>query len=379
MNFQVKTADLVGVTKLLAPLTEDRSPLLHLAYIKLVVLPERLTLTATNLQVGARISIDAETKSFGAALVPAKKFHQWVSAIKADSISGTLKAGKLTLKAGGSRATINVLVDEHAVDFPDPDFTGDTVFDTTSIRLSDAISRVSTAAAVEDLARPFLVGIWFLVHDRSLMMTSTDGYRLSTLQLSADAHVNSSFTVPSKAASSIQKLIKAHAGDDITCKITPSVAVFSSGDRFDAFAAILQYEYPDVLELLPREFVCQAEVERQDITEAVKRSMVFTQSVNATDVYNATFDITPDSDVDLPDAGSLVIRGQGEDGGVKETIPIAMTGDTLEMTFNLSFLNTALATFKDVQVELNFSDSGVIMKPTTSEDNYRYFILKKTL
>src|SRR6185436_20107523 len=168
---------------------------------------DRLTLTATDLELGIRCSCPARVKKEGSGTVPARKLLDYVRLLPDGDVNMKfLDNHWANITSGRSRTKIAGMSRES---FPELPAMPEPIAEVPVKTVAAMIARTSFAISMEE-SRFTLNGALLLMRPEGLTMVATDGHRLAYVQASqADSGtVNQQFRalVPKKAMVELSRL-----------------------------------------------------------------------------------------------------------------------------------------------------------------------------
>ena len=137
----------------------------------------KVSLTTTNLDLGARCSIKAEVSESGTVTLPVKELGNIVRQLADMEVSvetGTEPKAKITTRG----SVFNVMGMESAEFPPLPTLEGQREFDLERTELVQMLKNVSYAQSVNE-ERYMLKGVYFFLEEEELSLVATDGRRLA--------------------------------------------------------------------------------------------------------------------------------------------------------------------------------------------------------
>src|ERR1044071_5545541 len=213
MEFTVSKSDLVRELGLSQGVVEKKTTIPILSNVLLEAAGDRVTLTATDLELGIRCSCPAKVKKEGAGTVPAKKLLDFVRLLPEGEVNMKfLENHWASITCGRSRTRIAGMSRES---FPELPQMPASMAEIPVKTLSSMIARTSFAISMEE-SRFTLNGALLLMRPEGLTMVATDGHRLAFVQATAaeSGRVDQQFRalVPKKAMGELVKLAE-DAGD----------------------------------------------------------------------------------------------------------------------------------------------------------------------
>src|SRR5437588_10493161 len=188
MEFTVSKSYLVRELSLSQGVVEKKTTIPILSNVLLEAAGERVTLTATDLELGIRCSCPARIKKEGSGTVPARKLLDFVRLLpEGDVTMKFLENHWATITSGRSRTRIAGMSGES---FPALPQMPEPMAEIPIKILVSMIARTDFAISVEE-TRFTLNGSLLLMRPEGLTMVATDGHRLAYVQAAPGAGSNS--------------------------------------------------------------------------------------------------------------------------------------------------------------------------------------------
>lgn len=273
--FSVNRSQLAAELNLLLPVIERKTTLPILSYALFRAQNDRLEVTATSLDVTAKVDLNANVAQEMALCVPLRQLSRLVQLLEGDDVSFTLKSNeRVEVKSGSAR---HLLPTRPETDFPDVDKpveSASTIPATTLAALLNAVrySMLPNDGVVRSADIPF-TGIQLKSKDGKL---EVQGSRKVTLALATCAFTGPEFCVviPPQAVSTLA----AFDDGDVGIGVTDKHATFTCGPR-QLTARLLIGQFPDWSNVLP-EFKQSVSVESESLATATRRAMLTTSAEN---------------------------------------------------------------------------------------------------
>src|ERR1051326_3026231 len=175
MEFTVNRSDLVRELSLSQGVVEKKTTIPILSNVLLEASGERITLTATDLELGIRCSCPARVKKEGSGTVPAKKLLDYVRLLPEGDVNMKfLENHWAAITAGRSRTRIAGMSRDSFPELPPmPEHTAEIPVQT----LASMIARTSFAISMEE-SRFTLNGAFLLTRPEGLTMVATAGHQI---------------------------------------------------------------------------------------------------------------------------------------------------------------------------------------------------------
>jgi DNA polymerase III subunit beta len=297
-----------------------------------------LRVAATDMELSLRATLPAQLTGDGSIVLPGKTFADIARLLPADEVSIEHKPSEsvVHIVSGTASYTLNTYNPE---DFPRlPELDAVTTFAVEREPLLETIGRVARAAS-RDESRPVLTGILVQFTGGTLVMAATDSYRLAVKQTALEGTVPElEAIVPARALQELARI--ANTGDEVEVGVHENQVIFATSGVWLTTRRI-DGQFPNYKQLLPEAFEYELTVPRLELLDVVRRAAVMIQRSTPLQIRFAEGELT-------------VIARTHEVGESKESMPIAFTGETLEMGFNADFLRDGLESLEgdDVRVKL---------------------------
>jgi DNA polymerase-3 subunit beta len=333
-------------------IVEPRQTLPILANVLLETEEGTVRLTATDLEVGARVSVPARVVGKGAITVSARKLAEIVKELPAAAIA--LKVGdnaSVSLRCAG--------VTYKLVGMPPDDFppvvpaspAGWLTLEAKALR--DMLTQTSFAIS-HDETRYALNGVLFALQGKEMRLVATDGHRLA-LSVRTLGEVGRAVTgiVPRKAVAEIMRVLG--AGEEIQLGITENQFVLQM-PNFLMTARLIEGQFPNYEAVVPKGHPGKLVISRAAVAAALRRVSVMAEERNK-----------PVKLVLAP--AVLRITASSQDlGEAEETLDVDYAGDELAIGFNSKYLLDAIGPIENEQIVLEFKDGlspGVVRSPAS--------------
>lgn len=246
-----------------------RNPLPILSNILLRTENNRLTISATNLEIAITEHIGAKVTHEGAITVPAKLFQEFISSLPSGTIEIETKEHKCTVSSGNYKSTINgMLADEFPVV---PKIEKGTEIKIHAKELKKALQQVVIAASSDD-TRPVLTAVFIHTHTGGLYFVATDSYRLAEKRV-MDCKAELSLLVPSSALGDVLRIL-GDQDEEVVMSTDGQQVVFRVGES-ELVSRLVDGNYPDYRKLIPAKFSNTAQLPKDEFVNVTKVSSLF--------------------------------------------------------------------------------------------------------
>ncbi len=359
MKLQVTQENLNRALGSVARVANSRGTLPILANVLIKTSNNRLSLSATNLDIAITHYIGAKVKEEGSITVPARLMQDFINSLPSGVIDLDLQETKLHVTTDKYQSVINGIVSD---DFPVmPAISGDKKWSAKSGLFKKALQQVVFAAS-NDETRPVLTGILLHTNDGKLFMAATDSYRLAEKQL-GDNKQDVHLLAPAFA---MQDLLRVIGDDEQEVQIThdDQQALFKMGD-IELVTRLVDGKYPDYTKLIPSKFNTKATLKRADLINVAKVSSLFARE----SAGSVTIAIDEK-------AQELSIRSAASQLGENTASAAAKITGNGSITLNSRYLLDALNAFSGDDITFGFNGK---LEPTLLSDpktaDYQHVIM----
>lgn len=305
-----------------------------------------LILSASDLSLSIKASIEADIIEEGSIALPAKKFFSLILELTAPTIEIQSSAKVANIFAGSSKFKIQGTGKE---EFPEiPDLSNNQVLSIPANLLKELLSKTSFAAG-KDETRPILHSVLFQSFHSTLTTTGTDGKRLAkvhTTIASSDNSPEGSFILPVKAVEEMVHLL------DSVEQQEEQVNLFFNQEKLslqvgstNLISQLLTGHYPDVSRIIPTEARNPISLHREELTSLLRQVALFTPETS----HSVRFSFTP---------GTLTLSAvSGSIGEGDVNMPVNYQGEPINIAFNPNYFLDILKHSSDETILFDVLDS----------------------
>jgi DNA polymerase-3 subunit beta len=321
-------------------IVEPRQTMPILANVLLETEGDAVRVTATDLEVGARVSIPAKVAKGGTITVSARKLSEIVRELPAAGLS--LKVGEnsaVSLRCGGASYRMVGLGSD---DFPAVVPAAPAAWLTVEAKMLRDMLAQTTFAISHDESRFALNGVLFAFQPKELRLVATDGHRLAVASRSVGEGLSGATgIVPRKAVVEIARVLG--ASEDVQIAITENQFVLQM-PNFVMTARLIEGQFPNYEAVMPRAHPGKLVIPRGALMAALRRVSVMAEERNKP----VKFTLRP---------GALVLSAASHDlGEAEEALEVQYTGDEVSIGFNSRYVLEALAPIERDEIVFEFKD-----------------------
>ena len=286
----------------------------------------KLQLAATDMELSLRAALDADVETAGRTVVPGRLLVELARLLPASEVlvEQATEEPVLRVASGPARYELNTY---DVTDFPRlPDVEGIELFTVDGRVLLDTVGRVGRSAS-RDESRPVLTGILVRFENERLVMAATDSYRLAVKEAPiAGGPPDLEAIVPARALAELARI--AQGAERIELGVLENQVIFGV-DGVWLTTRRIDGQFPNYRQLLPEAFEHELVLPREELLEVVRRTSVMAQR-------NSPLRLRFEE-------GELTVSARTQDvGEARESLPVAFTGEPLEIGFNADFLREGI-------------------------------------
>lgn len=357
MKFSCTKENLNKVLRVVSTISSKNINLPILRNLLISAQEHGIKLLATNLEIAVRAFIRGKVEETGEFTVPIKLLSDYIALIDTDKVNFELKNNELKISSVNSETRIN---GQGATDFPVvPEITKDKTFLTPNPELLKAINQVIFSVSSNDL-RPEISGVLFKFDNSKLILTGTDSFRLAEKSLVLEeTSETASFIVPLKTVEELSKVlsVEEELGDknQVEVNLGGSQVLFKYGN-IELISRLIEGSYPNYEQIIPKDFLTEVVVPRQEFLKIVKMSSLFSRS--------GMFDITLTFERDK----IIVSSNDANVGAYNSSLGAEVKGNTNKIVLNHRYLQEGLQAFDSKNILIKTIDAANPLMMQNYED-----------
>jgi len=305
---------------------------------------DKVTLSATDLEIGIKTSFKCEVIKNGKITISAKKLFEIIKEFPNDLIHVKEKNNNW-IEISFNKSVFN-LVGLPPDEFPKfPDQSHDLIeFDSSLI---DEMIETTVFSVSNDEAKFNLTGIFVKFDEGKLNFVSTDGHRLSVMSKTLDLNLSEKFKIgfilPKKGITELNKIID--SGNKFI-KIGVTDNLFNYVDENTTFVMrMIDGDFPDYKRVIPQKSENCSIIKVKEFSDVLKRISVLSNEKTKgikINIFN----------------NKLIVSSSNPDfGDAKEEMDIIYTGDDITIGFNAKYILDILNVLKCDKINLFIKDN----------------------
>src|SRR5499425_14921 len=327
---------------------------------------DRLTITATDLDLSLRTSCAAKVKREGACTIPARKLYDYVKLLPDGDISIKLLENHwVNIRSGRSNTKMVGMARANFPGLPAFPSTGPVKIPAKTLR--NMIGRTIFAISNEE-SRYTLNGGLMVLKPESITMVATDGHRLAHIEKAHESFPDVSdlrTLVPKKAMAELNSLLQANEDQAIEFARDESTLFFRIGNRV-LTSRQLTGQFPNYEAVLPKDNTKSIALHGEELAAAISRVAQFADERSRAVRLKL-------------EKGELKLSASStETGESEDSLETDYNGEALTIGFNAQYITDFLRAIGngDVRLELKDPQSAGQLRPAESEDyKYRYIVM----
>lgn len=335
-----------------------------LTHVLIHLSPQKLSLTATDLEIEITAIVSCERAEHGATTAPAKKMVDIIRSLEDNAeITLSFSAETLTIKQGRSRFKMATLP---ADNYPNSEEEINQI-ELTFARsdLVHLLQATQFAMSQQDV-RIFLNGLLLEFDGQTITAVATDGHRMAICRL--PCVVNNSpqpqrFLLPRKGVQEIVRLLNTITDERVSIAIGKNHFKLSC-QLFTFVTKLIEARFPSYIKAIPKHQDKQVMITGEKLRRALNRIVILANEKSRAVLLHIQHNQL-----------TLIANNQEQEEAV-ESLEAETQGEELKIGVNASYLLDVLTYFSDGVLCLSFSTSdSSILVTSLQQPHYQYIIM----
>lgn len=319
---------------------------------------------ATNLDVGIEVSVPIKSDGSGSVAVPASTLSSFVSQLPDQNgvISMEIEGNNIKVSTTQSNGVIKTVP---ADDFPTiPKISDGQEFELSADIFVKGLKSVWYSASVSSI-KPELSSVYIYRDGEYITFAATDSFRLAEKKVKAPVSVKvAEILIPFKNIADIVRFLESVGG---TVKVMTSKNLISFSEKGTYLVSrVIDGVFPDYHQIIPKGFMTEAVILKQDFINALKISNVFSDKFNQIKLV-----IDPKKKV-------FEIQTKNNDVGENKTsVSAAITGEHIEVNFNYKYVADCFQSIEADSLSLQLSglNRPMVIRPVSGDQTFMYIVM----
>ncbi len=320
---------------------------------------DKVTLAATNLEIGIEAELSARVQSSGSVAVPASTLMQTIQFMTQKEVVLRFEDSVLIVEGGGSKTNIKTISFDEFPTIPKIDGAGQIL----NGSLFSLGIRTASFSASQSSIKPELGSICVLQKkEHTFTFVATDSFRLMEKTVPQKGVIlQDPLLIPQKNALELARVSDLIESDpelrvnENQCSLTFDGVYITS--------RLVGGSFPDYQSIIPKEYCTHTTVLKNDLVNTFKKTNIFLNKFLQVSVAVGEKDCT-------------ISAQSGEVGTTTEVIPASTEGDEITLNFNQRYLSEPLGYISDESIVMHFAGIGRPMVIEGVHDNtLRYLVM----
>jgi DNA polymerase-3 subunit beta len=364
MEIRAKREEFLSALYWTQSTVERRNTMPILANVLVETHANRVRLTATDLEVGVRASLDGEIITAGRVTVDARKLYEIVRELSEETLElQRLDNDRVEIRSGKS---VFKMVGLDAEEFPAFAKTSEeTRKECPADVLKEMIDKTIFSVSTDETRSNLNGALLHELDQTRVRMVTTDGHRLSLVEREiGPLGVDKGVIIPRKGLAELRKLLEDSGEDSVSIGFADNMFFVWKGD-VEMSIRLIDGDFPDYDKVIPSDNTSEANVAQHTLFRALRRV-----SLLSSDRYRGVR-------IEFK-GGSMAITANNPDlGEAAEELEVDYQGARLAIGYNAQYLLDILGVLdQQDQVGLALKDdqSPTVVK-RTGDDKLLYVVM----
>lgn len=360
MHFIVEREQLLDRLELISRISTKHVTLPVLQCVLIETDKDKLTLKATNLELGFEASLSASIKGEGVIAVPTSTLLQTIQYMSGKDVELQVEDTTLVVEGKGSKTSIKSIPHEEFPKIPKLDVPGQVI---PGQLFALGIKTTSFAASSSSI-KPELGSVYVTQKkEHSLTFVATDSFRLMEKTVpQKNLILDDSILLPHKNAQELARVCEVRSGDPVF-RVNENQCALEFPDGVYITSRLTTGSFPDYEQIIPKEYSTHTTLLKNDLINAFKKTNIF---------LNKFLQVSL-----VAEKNSLTISANsGEVGTTTESVSAQTEGDDITLNFNQRYIAEALPHISDESITLHFAGIGrpLVIKGV-NDSTLRYLVM----
>lgn len=332
-----------------------------LSHLLFKVDDRKISIMATNLEIGIEYTFPGKVQKAGIITTPAKPLAQLLQSVKDEHITLEAKQHQLLLHTTSSDITLLGL---NPADFPTlPAIKKEHSCVIPVIDFTSALQQVLPAAATSNL-KPELSGVFFAAHPGTLTLAATDSFRLSEKTINQCKGIKEPMEciVPARVLQEVLRTIPTGNNNEVEVGVGEHQVIFE-WNNIRILSRLIDGAYPPYKNIIPKSYETTLAVNREDLLQKIRLAAVFSSRLNDVAIRFSLTELE-------------VATANTETGSTTARLPAKGRGAAGSSVFNYRYLLDGVEAADGENVVLNINGvSGPTLIQNPSDSSYLYLLM----
>ena len=368
MKFIVSSLDLLNHLQAISRVISSKSTLPILDNFLFDLQGQKLTLTASDLEVTMITSLEIESADGeGLIAMPSRLLLETLKKFPEQPLNFEIDMEKYSIAIITDKGKFSI-VGQNGEDFPElPGINEDKASSLqVPVELLDTGINKTLFATADDELRPVMNGILMEISPERVNFVASDSHKLVRYQrLDAHAEIEASFILPKKPASSLKSILPKEEGD-VKIEFDDKNAIFTL-HNYKLVCRLVEGNYPSYNSVIPQDNPNKVIIDRVEFNNTLGRVSLFSNQANNLIKLKL-------------ENNKMTVSAQDLDFSISafEHLNCQYNGDEMEIGFKSAFLGEILDNLNSNEVILEMSDpsrAGILLPFEKNENEDELMLL----
>ncbi|MDL2280504.1 DNA polymerase III subunit beta [Selenomonadales bacterium OttesenSCG-928-I06] len=340
---------------------------------------DKVTLQATDYNLGISCTIEANVESEGKVVLYGRYFQELVRRLPGENVEVSQNKEERSMKISSLSSDFNLLMMPYE-EFP----VLKSAFDQSHLEkiadksivvkdnvLKDLIKKTSFACATEEI-KPIYTGVLLENDNKEIRMVATNTHRMAVKKSKHEENLDlpqeneeevSQIIIPYKYLNELSRLLNSEVPTEVKIYFEKSKVYFIF-DNVYFECRLIEGKYPDYSKVIPKEFKTKSVINTALFQDAVERVSLIAKERD----YNIVKFYFKENEINIT-------SNNPEVGKAFESIPLKTEGEEIEISFNATYVIEILKNIEKEEIvfSLNGPLSAACIMPLDDED-YIYIV-----
>lgn len=364
MKYTSTQLQLFTAVKTLSKIATKNTSLPILKTVKMSISGNNLTLSATNLDIGAVISLPVKDSEDGECAVDVSVLLSYLSLIPGKTkVEVGLEDNHLIIRSEKGVARITLL---DVGDFPEIPETNEGEAYMINFKSQDFVDGIRSVvfSCSNSTIRPELASVYIYQDGGDLVFVATDTFRLSEKRVKGKSSSEiGPILIPAKVANEVIKIVSGEESDIDVWVEDGQITIKTEDIRI--VARTISGNFPEYKQIIPTSKDTEVVLLKDDVAAALKASTIFSDKFNQINISVN------------PNDKKVVFEAKNTTAGENSfDMSGSVVGDPISLNFNYGYFNDVMPVLKSDSIEFSFSGPGkpVVVRDRGGKD-YLYLVM----
>ncbi len=323
----------------------------------------KLTIKATNLDLGIEITIQVKTVETGIVAVPSITINSFLINATSDDKGVKLANSHGNLKISTTRNSGVIKTQPHE-DFPSiPRVDGENTFSMHSGDFVKGLKSVWYSSSISSI-KPELSSVYIYCEGEFVVFVATDSFRLAEKKVKIKKSRDfGQILIPHKNIPDIIRVLES-INDEVSVCLDKNQISFTYKGIY-LISRVIDGSFPDYKQIIPKISTTEVIVLKQDFINTLKLSNIFSDKFNQINIKV------------MKSTSKCEIRTKNNDIGENVTsLDSAITGEDIDINFNYKYIIDCFQSIDSDSINLVFNglNKPMIIHPV-SDNSFRYLVM----